>query len=85
MFVISCFDSQKELYSGSSDRQILVWAPPKHVPMDDLVSILAVNVSAYLRLKMYELCLSMYVKMVTINNFLWFIVDLSKSQKLMVC
>ena len=42
MFVISCFDSQKELYSGSSDRQILVWAPPKHVSMDDLVSILAI-------------------------------------------
>lgn len=36
------FDSQKELYSGSSDRQILVWAPPKHVPMDEMVSILAI-------------------------------------------
>lgn len=28
----------QELYTGSSDRQILVWSPPKHVPVEDEVS-----------------------------------------------
>lgn len=32
--------NDQELYSGSSDRQILVWAPPAHTPLEDLVSIL---------------------------------------------
>lgn len=28
----------QELYTGSSDRQILVWSPPKLVPVEDEVS-----------------------------------------------
>ncbi|CAK9230473.1 unnamed protein product [Sphagnum jensenii] len=28
--------NDQELYSGSSDRQILVWAPPAHTPLEDL-------------------------------------------------
>ena len=52
----------QELYSGSSDRQILVWSPPKTVPIDDEASRYMIFSHLFIYLKFHVLLISVHWK-----------------------